>query len=475
MSSSPTIPDTPHAVFDRLAFPHIFDQILHHCPLSFFRNLRMTSWEMFHRANSVLYAHVRVTAVESHDRYGRPTPSIFLLSAHDRTRIPGLKWDPNDPRPHALTLLRLQAYTRVVDDRGKAYLLAYADTLEACSLLAALSRVQVVRAPSLDANNGPSDSWAAAINPPSMGSSRLTKYLQRVAVARRLLNGAEWSGEGTLPLLGIKTSMTLTKLVGVKHPIIHTHGHLPTVTTAIINVVFSDTAISTAVVGADPSQLPPALANVVVLVDIPPKGGFWRWAGKKPNQYLGVLHTIIDVVSSAYSRIRTVTLVGIEDVDPEDYGLPKLGLHSPWDQRKATLETALDDAVHASRRNSIVPPSDGVAGIPAPPPPEAEVAISQTIQRHALERLRLYGVEQPNAAWPAQFHPRVEPIGPRYADEPSSGEATPLSSWQSPKWRLLTFDEWRREVGDETYALATVAPWHKWPYVLPHTKATMAH
>ncbi|KAL1405617.1 hypothetical protein Q8F55_009256 [Vanrija albida] len=428
--------DHPSPVIDHLSFPHIFNRILDNAPLAFFHGLRATNWEMYHRANAVLYEHVCVSAT------GDVPAKISISSPYDKRRIPGLKWDPKDPTAHALTLLRLQAYTRTLDDLGRTFTFSYATTHEICTLLGALGRVQSVRAPSMLFKPRPYLSFAQTVNPPPGQPSQWEynpNFYDRAALTRTMVGEHLWDGKGSLPLLPATTSFTWKQLYA-NTPIIHPHGHLPSVTTVVIGVVFSDVRES--------------ITNVVIVFHVQPKDASWTDEGPGPSQHLGVLHTIMWQVQSMSSCIRSVTLVGLEEMDPVYYRLDPLTLSTPWGERKEALLAALEAAKPLHETDS--------SGLATGQPYTQELygAAGKSVQKEALTTLRL-SHQAANSAWPAQRHPFIEPVpgeGRGKRQLPASTLSTRLAGW-----RLLTFAEWRREVGDEAYALAMVPPWRRWP------------
>lgn len=454
-------------MLDHERFPHVFDRILDFVPPKFFRTLRRTSWAMYHRANAVLYAHVSI-AVASGFGLNEFGYTVYLSTPYRSgrgRRLPGLNWDPSKPGLHALTLLRLQAYTRVVDDYSSVETLESAEAEETCSLLAALERVRIVRASPLDGfDDDFNPSWTATVCPAWYDDDGA--FSKRVSVTRTLLGDTTWDVTGPLPLLPASTSIAFKWVQSKDDPIIHTHGHLPTVTTGIFNVGFLRVPKHVWVIEQPGASLPPSLTDVVVVFSDLPHDHSWRDAGNGPNRFLGVLHTVVSEVSKQTSYARTVTMVGLEDMDPLDYGIT-VGPNATWDERKAELEKELCEAVHASAQSS--QPSSRPRTAPAARPPNVRPAIIQAIQTEALRTLGL-DWEDPNATWPAQFHPFVQPSSVDDDRPPKRRtEAAPLD-WRCPAFRLLTHAEWRREVGIWMYTLATTKTWDIWPDDLPQPR-----
>ncbi|WOO85413.1 uncharacterized protein LOC62_07G008912 [Vanrija pseudolonga] len=449
----PDSPPTPTpTTIDHAALPHIFDNILSHAALDVFIALRATSREMCARANSALYHHVCVSVSRGHNAAGREVPHVSFRAPYSGRPLPGLTWDA---RGRDRTLALLAKHTRVLDDRGSAINLSgychHPEIFEKDGGLALLASLypDVVRASVLDRLQRPYAGWYRAVRkatcrrsgegePANDGNDDddngfpddldpQNPLHRRIAATRALLNGETARTAllaGHRPLLPAATFITFTSLCADEDQLVPVHGYLPSTTRVISNVTFEVDPTGVAV-RYDVTASPPSwVTDVIVVFSNAPTGNSWTWT----SGALGVLHTVIESMGGQAGRAHTVTLVGLEDMDPVYYHCDG-SLSTPWAERKASLVSSLRAAV-IDRFNS-------PQGPPVMPP-----------------TVMLMG--------PGNM-PVPNPPAPPEPPEP----------WRPPTWRLLTFAEWRADVGDELYALATVAPWDPWPDILPHSNASM--
>lgn len=381
---------------DHTGYPNIFDAILSHAPLDFFRNLRGTSRAMYVRANAALYSHVCIHVT---DRFPPGLPRVTFRLPYSGALIPGLTWDMERER----TLARLAEHTRIVDDTGRAAILweysrdpAVFEQIGGLALLAALAP-SVLRAPALDRWGNPYEGWALAVRvatrprlplPGGDGTFpvdlNVNNPLHRVIADTR----ANFDLPGTQVLLPAATSIVFTTIASDHDPLVPIYTLARRTERAIFNATFAKSATPFASSVEIVAPSPPRLAHVVVLIATPPADNTWTWAARGPGK-AGVLQTVKEAATEYASTLRTVTLVGVDRIDPTYYNTDGVAACYTWEARKDALSTLLK---------------------------------------------------------------------PESATEPH------------PTWRLLTFAEWREEVGDEMYALSTVAPWVPWPEVLPHTR-----
>lgn len=447
----PESPPTPTMTIDHASVPHVFDNILSHAALEVFIALRATSREMCERANAVLYTHVCVSVSRGHNDAGREVPNVSFRAPYSGRPLPGLTWEP---RGRERTLALLAKHTRVLDDRGSAINLSsychHPEIFEkdgGLALLAALCP-DVVRASLLTRFRSPYAGWYHAIQKATRQRSSEAEpddddgrdetfpadldpanhLHRRIAATRPLMQSDTLhtaAPAGVRPLLPAATFITFTSLCADEDQLVPVWGYLPSTTRVVSNVTFEVDPTGVAVRYGVTISPPSSVTEVVVVFANAPTGNSWTWT----SGALGVLHTIVESMGSQAACVRTVTLVGLEDMDPVYYHCDG-SLATPWGKRKADLVSSLRAAV-LDRFDSPQAPTFTPAMAMATGPPHA----------------------------PGLINPTLTPDPP----EP----------WRPPTWRLLTFAEWRADVGDELYALATVAPWDPWPEILPHSNASM--
>ncbi|WOO85414.1 uncharacterized protein LOC62_07G008913 [Vanrija pseudolonga] len=450
MSAPPGPPPATYTgpVIDHAFLWHVFDNILSHASLDFFRNLRGTSKEMYHRANAVLYKHVCISVVPDNNNPGLP---LVLFRQPYRGRVlPGLRWDIDRDQ----TLARLREHCRIVDDGDSAGGLwhlsspARLETIGALSLLYAL-RPQVVRAAGLDKDGRPYPGWAQAVRNVTRHRARPTEdgdngvsdldpnneMHQAIAATRAVKFGHVPT---SLPLLPDITSIVFTTVTADEDPVVPMYAAPPTTTRLIANVSFSPTA-GTFSHDIEYTRFPRGLTEVIILVQVPPTDLTWMWVGGYPG-HLGVLQSIATRVAYHLRPEHSITLVGVEQMEPAFYGIGKLNLSAPWGARRHALMQRIGAMMH---RIAAYSPSWWGGGQP-------------------MQQAQAQAQAQPAVAAQVSLNQQQLPV-----DNAATVNRNP------PTWRLLTFAEWRAEVGDELFALATVAPWDEWAEHLPHTTVSM--
>lgn len=329
---------------------------------------------------------------------------VAFRTPYSGARIPGLSWDLGK---RARTLARLSRHTRIVDDLGNANNLwdrptpVFLEEIGALALLAAL-RPRILRAPAVDCNGRTCTGWAEAVRtvtrnrlgvPAPTGDTFPRDLDENNPLHWVIANTrADRNMPGERVLLPATTTILFTTISEDNNPLFPAYALAPSTERAIVNVRFTDTAAAPFGAQEPRFDFPRRLTHLVVLIATPPADYTWTWGGRRPHQ-VGVLQTLKDVTRpNMYgSRLHTVTLVGVERIDPVYYNAVDVDASSTWEARKEELGRLL--------------------------------------------------TELPVSPWLAPT---------------------------TPMWRLTTFDEWRAEVGEELYALATVAPWDKWPDGLLH-------
>ncbi|WOO85415.1 uncharacterized protein LOC62_07G008914 [Vanrija pseudolonga] len=393
-------PPSPGVMLDHLSYPHIFDVILAHAPLDFFRNLRVTSRAMYARASPVLYSHICIEVTQD--------LRVTFRSPYSGDAIPGLSWAAER---RERTLSRIARHTRIVDDWGSANNMwdrpkpVVLEEIGALALLAALKNARIVRAPAVDVNGRTYTGWAEAVRAitrnrlgtPAPTDGTFPHDLdERNPLHRVIANTrADENLPGVRVLLPATTTIVFTTISEDNNPLFPVYAFPPNTERAIVNVAFTDTAAAPVHTSEPPAVLPRRLAHLVGLIATPPADHTWTWAGRRSYE-VGVLQSIKDTLRAHVhgSRVHSITLVGVERIDPVYYNATGVDAASRWEDRKQALGRLL--------------------------------------------RFQTYAM-------------------------------TPSAARPHLTWRLLTFAEWRAEVGDEMYALSTVAPWDPWPEVLPHT------
>lgn len=415
MSTPPAPPPTPDTtpVIDHAFLGHIFDAILSDAPLEFFRNLRGTSKAMYARANAVLYRHVCISVKEDDNNPGRPL--VLFREPYRGKVLPGLRWDVD--REQTLDLLR--AHTRVVDDRGSAANLwnyspspARLEAFGALSLLYAL-RPDVLRAAGVYKSGHPYPGWAQAVN--NVTDRRYDRPGDDTVLSGDVDSFPSDLDPNNEMHHAIAATRTLKDDEDDNSPT--SPPLLPGVTSIIFTTVSAD---------GDPlvpdDALPPSTTRVIVNVSFSEVAGTFSF-DREFHDFPPGLQEVVIVIGRPPTDF-TWTWVGS--------GPGQVGV----------LQDVVANLAGSNLRITLV----------------------------GVERMdpAFYGVgrlDLSTSSWDDRRHALMQQLSRRegqiFADPPAT-------------WRLLTFADWREEVGDELYVLATVAPWDKWPERLPHTTVSMA-